>query len=58
MAGKSNQGGGLMLTCSFCGKTQGQVAKLATNGEGLAFCNECAQVVLDMVEDERAQAES
>ena len=41
-------------TCSFCGKHQSQVAKLMVNGTGrIAFCNECAQVCLDFLADER-----
>jgi len=39
--------------CSFCGKEQYQVTKLVTGPNDVAVCNECAQLVLDMVEDER-----
>lgn len=42
-----------LLSCSFCSKGQNQVLKLVTNGKGCIVCNECAQVVIDMVEYER-----
>lgn len=43
----------LLLSCSFCGKLQNEVTKLAVNGDyTCAVCNECAQVVVDMAEDE------
>lgn len=46
-----------MTPCSFCGKRQNEVIKLVVNGPGTAaFCNECAQVCLDMVEDEQGKA--
>lgn len=40
------------LKCSFCGKEQSQVAQLVRGPNNVAVCNECAQVVLDTVEDE------
>jgi ATP-dependent protease Clp ATPase subunit len=44
----------LIDTCSYCGKSKSEVAKLAVNGPGTAaFCNECAKLVLDAVEDEK-----
>ena len=43
-----------MWKCSFCGKRQGQVVKLMVKARtDYAVCNECAQVVIDMVEDEQ-----
>ena len=43
-----------MWKCSFCGKRQDQVVKLMVKARtDHAVCNECAQVVIDMVEDER-----
>jgi ATP-dependent Clp protease ATP-binding subunit ClpX len=42
--------------CSFCGKSQKEVAKLMINGPGtVAICNECAQIVVDITEEERAK---
>ena len=48
----------MLDTCSFCGKKSNEVAKLVDNGKGdgpgaVAICNEFAQVVLDIVEDEK-----
>lgn len=38
--------------CSFCGKTELQVAKLVT-GAGVAICDECIELCVDIVSDER-----
>jgi len=47
MAGKNNQ-----LHCSFCGKSQDQVAKLIAGPEGVFICNECVEICMDIVDDE------
>lgn len=44
--------------CSFCGKTELQVNKLVT-GDGVAICDECIELCVEIVSDERqADAQS
>jgi ATP-dependent Clp protease ATP-binding subunit ClpX len=42
--------------CSFCGKSQEEVAKLVTNPPGMPFrayiCNECIEVCHTIIEEE------
>ncbi|EYK03931.1 ATP-dependent Clp protease ATP-binding subunit ClpX [Staphylococcus aureus] len=42
------------LKCSFCGKDQDQVKKLAA-GSGVYICNECIELCSEIVEEELAQ---
>ena len=39
------------LRCSFCGKTQNQVAKLIA-GDGVYICNECVDLCSEIIEEE------
>ena len=41
-----------MPRCSFCGKTELQVNKLVT-GDGVAICDECIELCVEIVSDER-----
>ncbi|PGK51511.1 ATP-dependent Clp protease ATP-binding subunit ClpX [Priestia megaterium] len=41
-----------VLTCSFCGKDQNQVQKLVA-GPGVYICDECIEVAVDVVEEDR-----
>lgn len=44
--------------CSFCGKTELQVNKLVT-GDGVAICDECIELCVEIISDERqADAQS
>ena len=38
--------------CSFCGKTENEVEKLVT-GPGVAICEECIELCVDIITDER-----
>ena len=40
------------LTCSFCHKSQKEVAKMVKGPDGVTICNECVEVIVDMLEDE------
>ncbi len=48
------------LTCSFCGKREGQVRRLITGGRGVCICDECIDYCVDMLKEEnqKANAES
>jgi len=39
------------LRCSFCGKTQDQVARMIA-GPGVCICNECVELCMDIIEGE------
>jgi ATP-dependent Clp protease ATP-binding subunit ClpX len=40
------------LTCSFCGKSCKAVKKMVQGPDGVAICNECVEVIVDIFEDE------
>ena len=40
--------------CTFCGKTENQVRKLVT-GSGAAICDECIQLCVDIISEERVK---
>ena len=48
MAGKMTPN----LRCSFCGKSQNDVAKLIAGPEGVFICNECVEICMDIVDEE------
>ena len=41
--------------CTFCGKTENQVRKLVT-GSGAAICDECIELCVDIISEERVKA--
>ncbi|RMG15540.1 MAG: AAA family ATPase, partial [Deltaproteobacteria bacterium] len=43
-----------LLRCSFCGKSQHEVRKLIA-GPTVYICNECVEVCLDIIAEDRAQ---
>ena len=43
------------LRCSFCGKTQDQVARMIA-GPGVCICNECVELCVDIIEGEEQGA--
>ncbi len=49
-------GGGDLLKCSFCGKTQKQVKKLIA-GPGVYICDECIDLCNEIIEEELATTE-
>ncbi len=48
---KRTTNGRAVLTCSFCGKTQSDVAKLIA-GPGVYICNECVALCNDIIAEE------
>jgi ATP-dependent Clp protease ATP-binding subunit ClpX len=48
---KRGNSGRTILTCSFCGKTQSDVAKLIA-GPGVYICNECVALCNDIIAEE------
>jgi ATP-dependent protease Clp ATPase subunit len=50
---KFNDGGDL-VKCSFCGKAQKQVKRLIA-GPGVYVCDECVDLFLDILQNERAE---
>lgn len=46
------------LHCSFCGKSDKEVAKLAAGPGGLHICNECVEVCRLIMDGETAMAKS
>ncbi len=46
-----------LIRCSFCGKTQKQVAKMVSGGPGLYICDECVQLCVNMIYDDEAVEE-
>lgn len=38
--------------CTFCGKSENQVRKLVT-GSGAAICDECIELCVDIISEER-----
>ena len=45
---------GKLLYCSFCGKSQHEVRKLIA-GPTVYICNECVEVCLDIIAEDRVQ---
>ncbi|MBA3955475.1 MAG: ATP-dependent Clp protease ATP-binding subunit ClpX, partial [Acidimicrobiia bacterium] len=45
------EGGGELLKCSFCGKSQKQVKKLIA-GPGVYICDECIDLCNEIIEEE------
>ncbi len=43
-----------LLRCSFCGKSQHEVKKLIA-GPTVYICNECVEVCLDIIADDRIE---
>jgi hypothetical protein len=41
-----------LLSCSFCGREQKQVARMTLGPDGVAICNECVEVIVEMFEEE------
>ena len=50
---KFGEGGGDLVKCSFCGKSQKQVKKLIA-GPGVYICDECIDLCNDIIEEELA----
>jgi ATP-dependent Clp protease ATP-binding subunit ClpX len=50
---KFGDGGGDLVKCSFCGKSQKQVKKLIA-GPGVYICDECIDLCNDIIEEELA----
>ncbi len=48
-------GGGDLVKCSFCGKSQKQVRKLIA-GPGVYICDECIELCNDIIEEELADS--
>ncbi|MGB6371175.1 MAG: ATP-dependent Clp protease ATP-binding subunit ClpX [Atribacterota bacterium] len=46
------RGGGKIVNCSFCGKTQDEVYKIVA-GPGVCICDECIKVCNDIILDRR-----
>ena len=40
--------------CTFCGKSENQVRKLVT-GSGAAICDECIELCVDIISEERVK---
>ena len=53
---KFGEGGGDLLKCSFCGKSQKQVKKLIA-GPGVYICDECIDLCNEIIEEELATTE-
>ncbi len=51
MAGK-NDG---KIRCSFCGKTQEQVARLISGPNGAFICDECIDICAEILEEEAVE---
>ena len=51
--GEPTGGGGDLLKCSFCGKSQKQVKKLIA-GPGVYICDECIDLCNEIIEEELA----
>ena len=52
---KFGDGGGDLVKCSFCGKSQKQVKKLIA-GPGVYICDECIDLCNDIIEEDRVEA--
>ena len=48
--------GGGMLHCSFCGKSQGQVAKIIA-GDGVYICNECVETCAGILDEQGIESD-
>lgn len=51
MAGKNNDAG-LLLRCSFCGKSEKQVQKLIAGPDGVYICDECVDLCDEILAEE------
>ena len=40
-------------SCSFCGKSKEEVEKLIVGGDNIAICNECVDLCLDILKDDK-----
>jgi len=40
------------VCCSFCGKSQGLVEKLVAASPGIAICNECIELCVEIIKEE------
>ncbi len=49
-------GGGDLLKCSFCGKSQKQVKKLIAGPGGVYICDECIDLCNEIIEEELAES--
>ena len=45
------------ISCSFCGKTDGQVRKLIAGPNGAYICDECVDICAEIIEEELAEEE-
>ena len=43
-------------TCSFCGKPRHEVKKLVSGPNGVTICNECAELCLDITNEQATRA--
>ena len=50
----SQEGGEVMFTCSFCGKTQEEISQLIY-GSDVFICNECVALCVDIIRDNEMQ---
>ncbi|HQG84612.1 MAG TPA: ClpX C4-type zinc finger protein, partial [Syntrophales bacterium] len=48
---RENEGGGGILFCSFCGKTQNEVKKLVA-GPSAYICDECIELCRCIIQEE------
>ena len=48
---RSKDGGGKLLYCSFCGKSQHEVRKLIA-GPSVFVCDECVELCNDIIREE------
>ncbi len=52
----SRREGASLLRCSFCGKNQNEVKKLIA-GPGVYICDECIDLCMDIIEEEKGREE-
>jgi len=52
----SRREGSSLLRCSFCGKNQNEVKKLIA-GPGVYICDECIDLCMDIIEEEKGREE-
>ena len=48
---RGKEGGGKLLYCSFCGKSQNEVRKLIA-GPSVYVCDECVELCNDIIREE------
>jgi ATP-dependent Clp protease ATP-binding subunit ClpX len=44
-----------ILSCSFCGKSKEDVEKLIVGGDNIAVCNECVELCVNILKDEKVK---